>query len=78
MTDKAAAPSFVACLAAGGIALTVEALAAAVSAACSVGVLLVYWYYKRKSYKLDERALELQQRDEHSDVYNQVDPNLKH
>lgn len=61
--EKGFAASIATCLSATGVNVwTAETWAAVFSAACSFGVFVVYWHYKRKHYNLAKMALE---RDEH-------------
>lgn len=63
VSDKGFAASFVACLSATGVGWwSAEAWAAVISSCTSIGVLVIFWAYKHKEFKLKKIAYE---RDEH-------------
>ena len=60
-SDRGLIASFAACLSATGLGVwSAQEWAALISAGCSVGVLLIHWYYRHKQHKREEA-----QADEH-------------
>ena len=56
-SDKGLIPSIAACISFAGVGAWLEAnWAALISAGCSVGILLVNWYYRHREIKLQEMA----------------------